>query len=100
MTWIPLAYRDFYDVPRAYIIEHAGAVYFFDCPFDHSADEYPGFYRVYEMAEEDLSSLTGRGSWDGLAARGKPVGQVPVELVKFDESRRELVDGQVFELVR
>jgi hypothetical protein len=50
-----MTYRDFFDVPRALILEHAGAVYFFDCPFDHSADEYPGFYRVYEMAEEDFS---------------------------------------------
>lgn len=99
MTWIPLTYRDFYDVPRAFIVEHAGSVYFFDCPFDDSADEYPGFYWVYQMAQEP-SSLTDRVSWEGLAARGKPVGKVPVELVRFDESRRVAVDGQVFDLVR
>jgi hypothetical protein len=31
---LPIRYRDFYDIPRAFVIEHPGETLFFDCSFD------------------------------------------------------------------
>ena len=32
--WIPIRYRDFYDVPRAVVVEFRGKLYLFDSLFD------------------------------------------------------------------
>lgn len=39
--WLPITYRDYYDVPRMLVVRFEGQAYLFDCPFDVALDEYP-----------------------------------------------------------
>jgi hypothetical protein len=98
MPWIPIRYRDFYDIPRAFVVERAGALYLFDCLFDEHLDEYPDRYNVYRLDPELAPSLD-TGSWQSLASKGKSVGEIPTERVQFDATRRAAVDDSVFDLL-
>ena len=93
-AWLPIRYRDFYDVPRAFVVEHRGSIYLFDCPFDDNADEYPAHYRVYRLSEHFMSSLD-KGTWSDLAKEGTFVREIPVDSVRFDETRRASIDGEI-----
>lgn len=94
-NWLPIRYRDFYDVPRIFAVEYRGTTFLFDCPFDAEIDDYRDDYRVFRVPAKDLE----RESWLGLTNDAKPVGQVAVNDVVFDDTRRRLVDDTVFTLV-
>ena len=98
MPGIPIRYRDFYDIPRAFLVERAGLLYFFDCPFDDGLDEYPDFYRVYRLGPT-LSATLDSDSWQDLARRGSLLGELATRHVRFDETRRAAIDDSVFELL-
>ena len=44
--WTPIQYREFYNVPRVFLVEREQAVYLFDCKFDESQGEYEDTYEV------------------------------------------------------
>lgn len=92
--WLPIRYRDFYDLPRSFVFEYAGSVYFFDCPFDEATDEYTPDYSVYRLPPEVVPSLE-RASWEGLAKQGRFVRNIPVESVRFDPTKRSSIDSQL-----
>lgn len=96
MHWVPIRYGEFYDIPRLFLAEHAGAVYVFDCPFDEAADNYPERYQVYRLPSEILSKV-GASSWEDLVHAGSYVGEVPLEAVRFDATRRAGIDDSVFD---
>ena len=98
MPWIPIRYRGFYDVPRAILVEHAGATYFLDCAFDEVADDYPDRYRVYRLASDAAATAEGR-SWIGLEREGTFIGEVPVTAVRFDLTFRAAVDDALFDVL-
>lgn len=98
MAQISIRYRDFYDVPRAFVVERAGSLYFFDCPFDERADDYPDRYRVYRL-DSALSPSLDKGSWESLANQGQFVGEVLATRVQFDPTRRAAIDDSVFDLI-
>ena len=93
MAWIPIRYRDFYDFPRAFLVVHGGATYFFDCPFDEEAEDYSDTYRVYRLPSGSVPE--DGASWHGLERLGRLVGQIDVEHVRFDETRRAAVDDSM-----
>jgi hypothetical protein len=88
---VPIRYREFWDVPRVFLVSHRGQLFLFDCPFDEAAEDFPDCYRVYVLppvAEEDLT-----GSWDKLSARAISfLGEVPIKQVGFDPSKRQTID--------
>jgi len=91
-----IAYRDFYDVPRMFLVSHGGSQYLFDCKFDDDLDDYPDTYKVFLMPP--LEDLELGGSWNhllGLATNY--LGEVPVSAINFDETRRSTIDIQVLE---
>lgn len=90
--WLPSRYRGFHDVPRAFVVEHEGAAYLFDCPFDAAADEYPPSYSVYRL---DPGAPVDADDWTGLASHGRLIGRIAVTEVRFDEMRRKAVDASV-----
>ena len=69
MPWTPIRYRDFFDIPRAFVVEYTGDLYFFDCPFDQRVDEYPDHYDVYRLETSAALDLT-TDSWQSLSAGG------------------------------
>jgi hypothetical protein len=87
MQYEPIQYRDFYDVPRVFIVRFNGKTYLFDCPFDESEDEYSTHYSVYVMPPLDTADLA--NDWRRLPTMAvQLMGKVLVSDVKFDESKR------------
>ncbi len=85
------AYRDFYDVPRAFmVVPRPGLTLFFDCPFDDSLDDYPDCYRVYAIEGLNLDELP--TDWRRLCHLSKErLGEVPIASLTFDTTRRSEV---------
>mgnify|MGYP001260955968 CR=1 FL=1 len=98
MTWLPITYRDFHDVPRAFVVQRNGDLYFFDCPFDPAVDDYPDEYTVYRLPEE-FARDKDHIPWDNPSASGKVVGRLPIAAVRLDPSKRVSVDDRIFELL-
>lgn len=93
---LAIRYRDFYDVPRIFLVNHRGTLYLFDCPFDQELDEYPDTYKVFVLPPD--SGLDLGGSWDNLASRATSyLGEVPVKSVQFDSTKRREIDADVID---
>jgi hypothetical protein len=86
-----LVYREFFDIPRAFIIEPSpGLFLLFDCPFDENADDYSNTFSVYTLPIATVGSLP--LDWRTIPSRGEdPVGRVAVSEIKFDITRRKEV---------
>lgn len=98
MSSLPIRYRDFYDVPRAFLVERAAKVYFFDSPFDEQLDEYAKTYTVYRL-DGTITDFTDSRDWNSSALSGTIVGKVLVKDVHFDSSLRNSIDDAVFRLL-
>lgn len=91
MALAPITYREFHDVPRIFVVEANGRLLLFDCPFDNDLDDYPAFYKVYELDAVQRPRLA-NPDWRGLVALGIPLGETPVSHVIFDDTRRAWVE--------
>lgn len=94
--WLTITYRDFYDIPRAFVVENGGTLYFFDCPFDDNIDDYPDRFLVYKLSERMKDKLD-TTSWAGLSSSSQLVGTIPVNQVQFDASKRGSIRAAVFD---
>jgi len=94
--WLPIHYRDFYDVPRAFVLEYHGELLFFDCPFSDVLEDYGDRYLVFKIPEE-LRERIDTISWTDLGNRSERIGAVLVSAVEFDETKRKGVKADVFE---
>ena len=89
---IPIRYREFYDVPRIFLVEFRGYLFLFESMFDEKFDDYSIDYDVFMMPQDSALDLL--GSWDQLSAKAlKHLGKCPIENVTFDESRRREIDA-------
>jgi len=89
--YVSIQYRDFYDVPRIFLLRHDGHLLLLDSPFDDDTDEYSASYDVYLMPE--LSQDTLEGSWTHLReSASRLLGRIPVAAVEFDATRRNAID--------
>jgi len=93
--WIEFTYRDFYDLPRAIVLDYSGTLYMLDCPFDAELDEYPEHYIVYRLPH-DLRGVLATINWQDLPVRGERVGQVNIRDVDFDPTRRRAIHSRLF----
>ena len=98
MSWQPIAYRDFFDVPRAFIVEHRGSHLYFLCKFDDTVDEYATEYRVHRLAGS-RAPMRDDESWDHLEQDAEFLGVVAVGDVAFDETRRRAIDDRVLQVL-
>lgn len=93
---IPIKYREFYDIPRMFVVSYHGQIYLFDCPFNEAKDEYPSHYDVHSLPSLTAKDL--EGSWAGLTSRAvSKIAEVSIEEVKFDGTLRDAVDAEVLE---
>ncbi len=98
MEYLPIIYREFYDIPRAFLVNYQEQFLLFDSPFNESEDDYSGFYTVYLMPQ--LSTQQIEGSWSMLPSLAlKTMGRVEVSDVKFDKSYRKCVASSILELL-
>jgi hypothetical protein len=95
-VWLPIRYRDFYDVPHLVLVEHGGALYLLDGQFDEELDDYPDEYGVYRLPD-DLRPALDTMSWVDLAHHGERVGSVPLAAVQFDPTKRAAIDSAIFD---
>jgi hypothetical protein len=96
MSWPTIRYRDFYDVPRIFIMTYNSKLYLFDCPLDDELDEYSDRYRVYQLPAISEDEL--QGSWERLPERAVSLlGEIAVSDVQFDKTTRNSIDTAVLE---
>lgn len=87
--WVPIQYREFYDIPRLFVIAMEGRTYLLDCQFDEALDEYGDRFEVFELTSSPAPDL--QKSWAMLSASGVHLGAVLVADVEFDATRRQAV---------
>ena len=91
---IPITYRDFYDVPRMFVVSFHEKQFLFDCPFNEKTEEYQNSYYVYLMPK--LSEFDLEGSWGLLTERAvSRLGSTTVSDVYFDETCRKYMDPTI-----
>lgn len=91
MPRLAIRYREFYDVPRIFLVEFGGEFYLFNSSFDDGLDDYRPDYEVHRIPAPAPGELD--GTWDGLLERStERVGVIPVSKVKFDRSRRKWIE--------
>ena len=93
--WPRISYRDFYDIPRAFVARWKGSSYFFDCPYDENLGDYGPRFAVSRLP----SSVVGRledTSWSDLGSLGEAVGFVEAARLQFDPTRRHSISPDVF----
>ena len=94
--WLPIRYREVWDVPRIFLVARGDNLLLFDCPFDEETEYYPDLYHVYLMPPLTEQELT--GSWGNLAGRAtEHLADVPIARVKFDPSIRQSVDAAILD---
>jgi hypothetical protein len=91
-----MRYRDFYDIPRAIVVEWHGRLYLFDCLYDYDADDYESAYTVYRLPD-DIRAQLDEMSWTDLGHRGEKVGSIETAHVEFDKTKRKGLDPAVFD---
>src|SRR5215467_10985099 len=91
-----ITYREFYDVPRMVILNHRGLKLLLDSGFDESKDEYSLTYKTYILPME-LDERTQR-SWAALPQTAtKCIGEIPVDQVIFDPTKRAEIDTRLID---
>ena len=89
--FVPIQYREFYDVPRIFIVVEGGTSYLFDASFDQALDDYPDSYTVSILPPLRAEELA--GSWSSLPSRAIGyLGSVQVSAVHFDQTRRQAIE--------
>jgi hypothetical protein len=92
--WLSIRYREFWDVPRIFLVTFQGQLYLFDCPFDEVAEDFAPHYHVFSMPAHDEDELA--GSWNDLSGKAiKSVGDVVLGDVHFDATKRKAIDSEV-----
>ena len=97
-SWAVIHYREFYDFPRAFIVEHQGDLLFFDCPFSDTLDDYEADFTVSRVSSE-LKEQIDRIPWTNLGDHLHRVGFVPTKAVIFDHTKRHAINTEVFDLI-
>jgi hypothetical protein len=94
--WADIDYRDFWDVPRIFLVRDQGTLYLFDCQFDRAVEDYPESYDVFVMPP--LSEAELAASWAPLHEHAiKRLGRLPIHGVQFDPTLRQRVDVSVID---
>jgi hypothetical protein len=96
--WAPIRYRDFHDIPRAFVVERQGDLLFFDCPFDDTSDDYGTEFMVFKIKDECRNKVD-QPSWTELRRYADRIGIISVAAVKFDATKRQAIDTSVFALL-
>jgi|GEM_PF-6085693 len=47
--WFALYHFVYWDVPRTFLLYKDSDIYYFECDFDHTIDDYPDHFEVYQL---------------------------------------------------
>jgi hypothetical protein len=94
--WADIKYRDFWDFPRIFLVEHEGRTFLFDNRFDEISEDYTDAYEVFELPALTIQEI--EGDWRTLSTKATArLGTVKLDAVRFDPTRRHQVDVAVLE---
>lgn len=89
-----IQYREFYDIPRLFVVKYDGRYFLFDGSFSDELDDYPDQYEIFLMpsvCDVDLA-----GSWEHLKDLAiQSFGFIATTAVTFDPSKRKFVDASI-----
>ena len=88
--WLPIVYAEFYDIPRAFLVNFHDKSYFFDCAFSESLDDYLNEFVVFQL-HKTIALDSATLPWDKLHTQGKRICSISVANVVFDDSKRKSV---------
>ena len=95
-SWAPIKYMGYWDVPLVFVFRHHGELFLFECEFDNEREDYAESYKVYTLPELDSDALP--EDWTTLRFHAtRYLGEVPVEKVRFDPTRRHEVETAVLD---
>ena len=84
--WAPFSYREFWDYPRAIVVEFDEALHFLDSPFDEAVDDYTNVYQIKVLTEIPDSK-----DWSGLRDGFQAIASIEIRRELFDETRRRQI---------
>jgi hypothetical protein len=96
MNSAKIEYREFYDIPRVFLVRYKQQLFLFESLFNEQYDDYSQTYDVYlmpELTEEEI-----KGSWEQINRKAiRKICEIPVNDVKFDSTLREEIHVEVLE---
>jgi hypothetical protein len=93
----PFRYGGFYDVPRCLSLRYRERRFLLQSAFDEGLDEYPTDYSVY-VVPESVDDSRPVCSPEFLSHTPMAcIGQIPIDQVKFDPSKRKELDASVLD---
>jgi hypothetical protein len=91
----PFSYGGFYDVPRCLVLRYRGKRFLLQSAFDEDLDEYSTDYSVYVVPESaDDSSPACSQEFLSRTPLSR-IGQIPIDQVTFDSTRRKELDASI-----
>ena len=94
-----IAYRDFYDVPRIFVVRRDGEVLIFDGLFDDGLDDYPDVYAVRRAAGAGAKLASVLAAACANRAIGESIGSIPVIDVEFDPTKRRSITEETLDRI-
>ncbi len=93
----PFQYVEFYDFPRLIAIKHKGTLLLLQSAFNEDQDDYESNYNVFALPDTAETYLSQR-SWKFIEELPlRHLGQIPLESVHFDPTRRESLDASILD---
>jgi hypothetical protein len=87
-----LQYRDFWDVPRIFLVSYGSHILLFDCKFDEKSEDFDNTYHVLLMPLLRDNELN--GSWENLSEHAvASLGEIAISDIVFDESCRQSISS-------
>src|SRR5262245_25259985 len=96
--WLPIRYRGFHDIPRAFVVELGDEMLQFNGPFDDALDHYAETFTVYKV-NHDVRPRFDEPSWVDLHQGCLRIGVVPAKAITFDATRRASINTDVLKLL-
>jgi len=91
IKYIPIKYREFYDIPRLFIVRYCENTFLFVCEFDEYIDDYSNQYNIYKLKQIDNEIMN--GDWNTLYNKHiKILGNAYVNEICFDETKRKGIE--------
>jgi hypothetical protein len=90
-------YGGFYDVPRCLSLRYRGKRFLLQSAFDDDLDEYPTDYSVYIIPESADDSRPVCSPEFLLNTPMACIGQIPIDRVTFDPSKRKELDASILD---
>jgi len=91
----PFSYGWYWDVPRCIALRYKGKHFLLQSAFDEDLDDYPSDYSVYVVPEPADDSLPVCSPEFLGKTPMSCVGQIPIDQVTFDSTKRKELDASI-----